>query len=276
LSAKKDVGIFDPGLFEKIANSGNRIPVESIREAWLADTILLLGNTLSANAVLSGGSAVRNLTRVMRLTYDIDFDTRIDSIEELRGILKAANRRIRVSKRKENGCVYEDPHHSNDQSFYGERRIFHALRRTSSGELRIHIMHVPDMPEMFESPLRLQLVSVEDTERTVRNARAEHLFFRKSLRASRERRVEDFLDLYSLIVVAGSKGKRKLVEFAKAKDASSASSGLEILSRSAEYFAPQLRPRLTYVEPDLSASRLNEIAYSIAKELEKAATEIKS
>lgn len=268
------VGIFDSELFEKIANSSSRIPSEAKREAWIADTILLLASQLGESAVLSGGSAVRNITRVMRATYDIDFDTNINSLQQMRQTLKQANQRVQLKKTNKLGALYENPERNNVKTFYGERKMLHMLRRTDVGIIKVHIMHAPEMPEMFTNPLRLELVSIETTDRKVPNARAEHLFFHKCIRANTEKRVEDFLDTYYILQSIGASRRRDLIAYAKDKDANATANGLKILAEDPESYIPQLNARLTYVENDRSTGRLKEIAYSISQELLKVGGEI--
>lgn len=86
-------------VFDRIATSTKRVPSESRREAWIADTVLLVASRLANHAVLSGGSAVRNITQVMRTTYDVDFDTRIASLREVRKKLGDVNSVIGITER---------------------------------------------------------------------------------------------------------------------------------------------------------------------------------
>ena len=130
------------------------------------------------------------------------------------------------------------------------------------------------MPEMFVNPLRLELVSIEKTGSYVRNARSEHLFFRKALRAITERRVEDFLDTYNLLHTAGTSGRRQITAYSKLKDAPAVSKGLKILAGEPEYFKTELTSRLAYVEADLSPARMKALAQLIAARLNKTADEI--
>ena len=186
-STNQNVHTFNGELFGRIANSRNRIASESRREAWIADTVLLIASRLGGDALLSGGSAVRNITRVMRTTYDVDFDTRIGSLQRIRQKLKDVYRAIGIKRREseEIGALRENPRRNAEKTFYGMRKMLHMIRRTELGDLKVHIMHVPEMPEMFVNPLRLELVSIEKTGSYVPNARSEHLFFRKALRARR-------------------------------------------------------------------------------------------
>ncbi len=272
----KPLHAFDEELFRRIANNTNRIPSESRREAWIADTVLLLGSRLGNDAVLSGGSAVRNITQVMRTTYDVDFDTRIGSLQEIRRKLKDVNRAIGIKRMesKEMGELHEDLKRNVEKTFHGNRKMLHMLRRTEKGELRVHIMHPPEMPEMFAHSRRVELVSLVKTNRFVLTARAEHLFFRKALRAATERRVEDFLDTYNLLHAVGSLGRKRITTYARAKDPAAVSRGLKILAAEPEYFERELPSRLAYVETDLSPARMKVLAYSIADELNRTADEI--
>jgi hypothetical protein len=267
-------GIFDSELFEKISNSKSRIPSEAKREAWIADTILLLASELGEDSVLSGGSAVRNITRVMRSTYDVDFDTEISSLQQMRQSLKDVNKQVQLKKTNKVGAVYENPERNNVKTFYGERKMLHLLRTTDAGSIKVHIIHAPEMPEMFTDPPRLELVSIETTDRKVSNARAEHIFFRKCIRANTEKRVEDFLDTHYILQSAGAWRRRDLIPYAKAKDAKAVANGLKILASDPQSYIPQLDARLTYMENDRSTRRLKEIAYSISQELVKVAAEI--
>ena len=266
-------GLFDADLFNKISSSTQRIASESRREAWLVDTILLLVSHLDDRAVLSGGGAVRNITRVMRTTYDVDFDTEIDSLGVIRKMLRDVNKRLGI-KRKSAGAVYENPERDNPKTFYGESRILHMLRATDAGRLKVHIMHVPDMPEMFDNPPHLELVSIEKTEYKVPNGSAETLFYRKALRANKEKRVEDFLDLHHLLVSLGNTGRSALVSYLKSKDARAAANGLNVLSSEPESFIPEFRTRLAYVDADLLIASMKPKASTISHELRQVAAEI--
>lgn len=272
----QDAHTYNDELFDRIASSRKRVSSESRREAWIADTVLLVASRLGNQAVLSGGSAVRNITQVMRTTYDVDFDTRISSLQEVRGKLRDVNRAIGIKRKesKEIGECRENPERNAEKTFYGMRRMLHMLRRTDHGDLKVHIMHVPEMPEMFTSPSKLELVSIEKTDSYVINARAEHLFSRKTLRAITERRVEDFLDTYNLLHTGGASGRREIIEYARSKDSSAISKGLKTLAREPQYFAKELSSRLTYVEADLSQGRMKALAQSIAAELNKTADEV--
>lgn len=275
-SSNQQPHTFDGELLAKIANSKNRIPSESRREAWIADTVLLLASSLGNDAVLSGGSAVRNITHVMRATYDVDFDVRISSLQEIRRKLKDVNRTIGIKPRESGkvGALRENPKRNVEKTFYGMRKMLHMLRRTNQGELRVHLMHVPEMPEMFVDPPRVELVSIEQTDTYVLNAKPEHLFFRKALRAITERRVEDFLDTYNLLHTTGASGRNQIITYAKSKDAAAVSKGLKILAGEPEYFKKELVPRLAYTETDLSPARMKELANLIAAELSKTGHEI--
>jgi len=266
--------VFDYELFEKVSNSKGRIPSEARREAWMADTILLLASELADSAVLSGGSAVRNITHVMRTTYDVDFDTSVSSLQQMRQILRHVNERVQTKKRCKVGLLSENPERNNGKTFYGERKMLHMLRTTDAGSIKVHIMHVPEVPETFTDPHRLELVSIETTDRTVPTARPEHLLFRKCIRANTEKRVEDFLDVHYILQSVGASRRQELTQFAKFKDAQSVANGLRILANDPESYIPQLSVRLTYVETDCSTTRLREIAYSISQELERLAGEI--
>lgn len=152
--------------------------------------------------------------------------------------------------------------------------MLHLLRTTDAGSIKVHIMHAPEMPEMFTKPPRLELVSIETTDRMVPNVRAEHQFFRKCIRANTEKRVEDFLDTYYILQSLGVSRRQDLIRFAKAKDAQAVANGLKILASDSESYIPQLDARLTYVEADRSSARLREIAYSISQALLGLAGEI--
>ncbi len=275
-STNQNVHTFNGELFGRIANSRNRIASESRREAWIADTVLLIASRLGGDAVLSGGSAVRNITRVMRTTYDVDFDTRIGSLERIRQKLTDVYRAIGIKRREseEIGALRENPRRNAEKTFYGMRKMLHMIRRTEIGDLKVHIMHVPEMPEMFVNPLRLELVSIEKTGSYVLNARSEHLFFRKALRAITERRVEDFLDTYNLLHTAGTSGRRMITAYSKLRDATAVSKGLKILAGEPEYFKRELNSRLVYGEADLSPARMKALAQLIAARLNKTADEI--
>jgi len=268
-------GIFERALFNKISSSTRRIPSESRREAWLADTILLLVSQLDDKAILSGGSAVRNITRVMWTTYDIDFDTEIGSLGVLRKMLRDTNNKLGIN-RESLGAIYENPERNNPKTFYGERKMIHMLRTTDVGSLKFHIMHVNDLPEMFDKPPHLELVSIEKTDYKVPNGSAHTLFYRKALRANKEKRVEDFLDLYHLLVGLGSTKRSAMVAYVKSKDSKAAVNGLGVLSSDPESFVPELKSRLAYVDTNLSIANMKAKAYTISQELEKIAAEIAS
>jgi hypothetical protein len=148
------------------------------------------------------------------------------------------------------------------------------IRRTDQGDLKIHLMHVPEMPEMFLDPPKVELISIERTDRYVINAKPEHLFFRKVLRAITNRRVEDFLDTYNLLHTAGTTGRKQIITYAKSKDAAAISKGIKILAGEPEYFKKELAPRLAHAETDLSPARMKVLAHLIAAELNKTANEI--
>ncbi len=214
----------------------------------------------------------------MRTTYDIDFDTRINSLTEIRRKLKDVNRTIGVRKvwSHEIGELRLNPERNAQKTFYGMRRMLHMLRRTEKGDLKVHIMHVPIMPEMFAKPLRLELVSIETTDTFVLNVRPEHLFFRKAIRATTERRVEDFVDTYNLLRTGGTIGRKQIIAYAKSKNPGAASKGLSILSGEPEYFAKELGLRLGYVEGDISPQAMRTLARSIAIQVNRVADEISS
>jgi hypothetical protein len=189
----------------------------------------------------------------------------------MRQILRHVNEGVQLKRRNKVGALSENPERNNVKTFYGERKMLHMLRTTDAGSIKVHIMHVPEIPEMFTNPPRLELVSIETTDRTVPNARAEHLLFRKCIRANAEKRVEDFLDAYDIINSVGVSRRQDLIHFAKVKDAQSVANGLRILASDPESYIPQLSARLTYVETDRSTTRLRQIAYSISQELERVA-----
>jgi hypothetical protein len=192
----------------------------------------------------------------------------------MRQILRHVNERVRLKKSSKVGVLSENPERNNVKTFYGERKMLHLLRTTDAGSIKVHIMHAPEIPEMFTDPPRLELVSIETTDRTVPNARAEHLFFRKCIRANSEKRVEDFLDTYYILQALGASRKQDLIRFARTKDAQAVTNGLTILAGDPESYIPKLSARLTYVENDRSAARVKEIAYSISQELAGIAGEI--
>ena len=210
----------------------------------------------------------------MRATYDVDFDTKISSLQQMRKTLKLVNQRVRLKKTNKLGLLYENPDRNNVKTFYGERKMLHLLRTTDAGSIKVHIMHAPEIPEMFTDSPRLELVSIETTERKVHNASAEHLFFRKCIRANTEKRVEDFLDTYYILRSLGASRRRDEFRFVTAKDPEAVANGLKILSSDPESYIPQLNARLTYVENDRSTTRLKEIAYSISQELVRVTGEI--
>jgi hypothetical protein len=177
-------------------------------------------------------------------------------------------------KKTKLGVLSENPQRNNVKTFYGERKMLHLLRTTDAGSIKVHIMQAPEMPEMFTNPPRVDLVSIETTDRTVPNARAEHLFFRRCIRANTEKRVEDFLDTHYIVQSLGISGRQDLIQFAKTKDAQAVANGLKILASDPESYIPQLDARLTYVEADRSTTRLREIAYSISQALLRLAGEI--
>ena len=270
-------GIFDPELFDKISNSTKRIPSESKREAWVTDTILLLVSQLDEKAVLSGGSAVRNITRVLRTTYDVDFDTPINSLKQLRELLKKTNQNLGIRhNRSALGAFYENPNRNIAKTFYGESKILHMLRKTEHGLLKIHIMYVIDMPEMFQKPPRLELITIEETNYKVPNAQASALFYRKSLRANKEKRVEDFLDLYHIIRSLNAVKRAALIAYLKSKDVKAVVKGLNVLSSDPENYIASLKDRLAYVESDTSVPNMKSKAYTISQELQTVVKEITS
>jgi len=218
----------------------------------LADTILLLSNSLS-NSVLTGGSGVRNITKVYRLTYDVDFDTSETSIDPLYGAMRKANKMIgavgsSLERFKTPGLITLKPGRNINVSFKGDRMIAPFVRWIDGArQLNIHIMRVPDMPEMFSEYEELRLETVVPVRAKVPTANRKHLFFRKARRALKEIRVEDFLDLTFLIRTSRGAQLGEMLNYCSAIDKKTmVTRGLDALVSNRVGFTAQAKSRLLY------------------------------
>lgn len=188
-----------------------------LREAWLADTILLVADHLHG-AVVSGGSAVRNITKIYRITYDVDFDTHEENFEEICNALKQANKALGAARSLDKyniaGVISFKPRRNVKASFEGDRKLAPFVRWMSKeAYLNLHIMRVPDVPEMLSHKHLMRLETVIPVERTVPTADRRYLFYRKASRANTEARVEDFMDLTFLIDTATGEQLQQLAEY---------------------------------------------------------------
>ncbi len=224
-----------------------------MREAWLADTILLMSKHLK-DAVLTGGSGARNLTKVYRLTNDVDLDTQEDNFESICNQVRSANKTIGGGNRSLEGRIVPGlitfiPKRNVKATFEGENRLAPFARwTTEKAYLKIHIMHVPDMPELFTNSEKVGLESVIPLGESVTTVSRECLFYRKALRACSETRAEDFLDLTFLLTTATSEQRKSIENYcAKSEKKEMVKQGLRFLISKKGDFVSQVETRLTYV-----------------------------
>jgi hypothetical protein len=225
-------------------------PTDVLREAWLADTILLLSESLG-NAVLTGGSGVRNITKVYRLTYDVDFDTPESNIETIYEWMRRANKAIGIKGSLERygalGGITVQQDRNIKASFEGPNHLAPFVRWTGEKQfMRIHIMGVFDIPEMFEEYEDLDLETAAPVKAKVHTANRKHLFYRKAIRAQKESRPEDFMDLTFILQTAGAH-LREIVDYCSQKNKrEGVRRGLEILISDRKKFVDQVGSRLVY------------------------------
>ena len=216
----------------------------------MADTILLLSEGLG-NAVLTGGSGVRNITKVYRLTYDVDFDTPEPDVETIYGWMRNANRTIGIKGSLERyrtpGAITIQQDRNVKASFEGPNRLAPFVRWTGEKQfMRIHIMGVFDMPEMFEEYEDIDLETAVPIKAKTHTAHRKHLFYRKAVRAQKESRPEDFMDLTFILQTAGVH-LQEIVDYCSLKNnREGVRRGLEILISDRKKFVDQVGSRLVY------------------------------
>ncbi len=150
------LGYYHPELFNDLSGTADtlgwlRSEIET--EAWLIDTISALSDHF-LDAVLVGGSGVRNHTKQNRLTNDVDFDTKLKSLREVNEQMAVINKRLvgtRNPKEGQIGAITHDKLESSRAKFYGVRKLVAYNRwRSSERAVRIHIMYVPDDMQFTE------------------------------------------------------------------------------------------------------------------------------
>ena len=114
---------------------------------------MLLSQSLQ-NSVLTGGSGARNITKVYRLTYDVDYDTCENNFDVICGWLRNANKSIggtgSLDAYGTPGAITMAPYRNVRATFEGDRKLAPFVRWMGETQyIKIHIMCVPDMPEMF-------------------------------------------------------------------------------------------------------------------------------
>ena len=262
---------FRPDLFEDIKGIANRKgwePTDVLREAWLADTILLLSKCMG-RAVLTGGSGVRNITRIYRLTVDADFDTDESRIETIYEWMTAANKilgtKIALDSYGTIGMITTQPGRNTKAAFEGPNRLAPFVRWVDEKQfVRIHVMFVPDMPEMFEEYEETELETVVPAGAKVRTANRKHLFFRKATRALKVSRPEDFMDLIFILRAAGTSKEDIATYCAHPKRCEGAIRGLEILVSDRANFVQKVSERLVYAAlPKPAAQWVEEAAQEL-------------
>ena len=206
------------------------------------------------DAVLSGGSGVRNLTRVYRLTYDVDFDCQENEIDPILDALKEANATLggrRNLDETKAGLITTQPGANIKGSFYGPNRLAKFSRWTKDAKkpLKLHIMNVPDLPEMFPGEMR-KLETVLKIDRRVPNASRNCLFYRKAIRANKEARPEDFLDLTFILESSSKTEVDQLISFCSIESRKTpVSTGIQHLVNNRKNFRSEIVSRLAHARP---------------------------
>lgn len=248
-----------------------------LREAWLADTILLLSECLN-RAVLTGGSGARNITKVYRLTYDVDFDTDESDVDRIYEWMKTANRTIGAKDSLEQygtpGVITVQQGRNVKASFEGPNHLAPFVRWIDGKQyVRIHLMGVFQMPEMFNEFEDLNLETVLPIRAKVHTVNRKHLFYRKAIRALKESRPEDFMDLTFILQTAGTR-LPEIVEYCSARSKrESVTRGLETLISDRKKFVGEIGNRLVYA--DLTKP-YDEWVEEAAEELERFRMRLKS
>ncbi len=216
----------------------------------MADTILLLSKCLDS-AVLTGGSGVRNITKVYRLTYDVDFDTDESSIDRVYEWMRNANKTVgargSLDRYGTPGMITTQQGRNVKASFEGVNHLAPFVRWINAMQfLRIHMMGIFEVPEMFKEYEDVDLETVLPIQAKVHTANRKHLFYRKATRALKESRPEDFMDLTFILQTAGAH-LSEIVEYCAARSRrESVLRGLEILISDRTKFVGEVGNRLVY------------------------------
>jgi hypothetical protein len=202
-------------------------------------------------AILTGESGVRNITRVYGLTLDADFDTDEPRIETIYDWMRTANKTLGTKVALDSygtlGVITTQPGRNTKAAFEGPNRLGPFVRWVDRDQfMRIHVMLVPDMPEMFKEYEETDLETVVPAGARVRTANRKHLFFRKATRALKESRSEDFMDL-TFILRAADTSKEDIATYcADPKRREGVIRGLEILVSDRAKFIQQVSDGLVY------------------------------
>lgn len=198
---------------------------------------------------------MRNITKVYRLTYDVDFDTPESNIETIYEWMRKANRAIGIKGSLERygtpGAIAIQQDRNVKASFEGPNHLAPFVRWTGEKQfMRIHIMGVFDIPEMFEEYEDLDLETAAPVKARVHTANRKHLFYRKAIRAQKESRPEDFMDLTFILQTAGVH-LQQIVHYCSQKGRrEGVMRGLEILISDRKKFVDQVGSRLVYEDLD--------------------------
>ncbi len=194
-------GYYHPELFRNLSETAENVGwlrTEAETEAWLIDTISVLSDNF-LEAILVGGSGVRNHTHKNRLTNDVDFDTRLNSLREINERIAIVNNHLvgtRNPREGQIGAITTNPTESARAKFYGVRELAAFNRwRNSDKAMKIHIMHVVDDMKVYHNSPVLPIRSPIENNYKARTGPKHYLFYRKAKRATNEVRPEDFLDI---------------------------------------------------------------------------------
>lgn len=194
-------GYYHPELFRNLSETAEKVGwlnSEIETEAWIIDTISVLSDNFP-EAILVGGSGVRNHTQQNRLTNDVDFDTRLNSLREVNKRIAIINKQLvgtRNPEERQIGAIIPDSGESARAKFYGVRKLAAYNRwRSSDRAVKIHIMYVPDDIQVYHDSPILPIMSPIKHNYTARTGPKHYLFYRKAKRATNEVRPEDFLDI---------------------------------------------------------------------------------
>jgi len=208
------------------------------------------------------------------LTYDVDFDTQEERFEVICNALKEANKTLggkRSLEDKNPGLITFQPGKNVKASFEGINRLAQFSRWiTKEGRfLRLHIMNVPDMPAMSKGD-GSKLETVLPINAIVPTASRKYLFYRKSLRANRETRVEDFLDLTFMITSSTKKQLSEVRDYcSEPAKKSIVETGLKNLILKNKEFTSEVETRLGHARPSTSTEAWVEEAAIILDEFVK-------
>lgn len=215
------LGYYHPELFRDLSETADKVGwllSEIETEAWLIDTISVLSDNF-LEAILVGGSGVRNHTKQNRLTNDVDFDTRLNSLREVNERIAIINKQLvgtRNPKAGRIGAITLDKEESSRAKFYGVRKLVAYNRwRSSDRAVRIHIMYVPDDMQVYQDSLALPIWSSIQHNYTARTAWKHYLFYRKAKRAISEVRPEDFLDIVFIYMTSTAQEQNAIIDYCR-------------------------------------------------------------